>query len=90
MRLKKDSNLIGLLLGLTVPVIVYFLQLILIPSFFGFSFSNKSMQLFALVFNLPLFRYFIINLNYEKSARGILFMTFIYGLIWVYINKGSF
>jgi len=88
MIFKKDSPLLGLFLGIVVPIIFYFFQDFIIPIVIGKPFSSSSMELFALVLNLPIFRYYIINLKYEKTAKGIFFATFIYGLIWVYINKG--
>ena len=88
MIFKQDSPILGLCIGIIVPIIFYFGQNVVIPIIIGKSFSSASMELFALVFNLPFFRYYIINLKYEKTAKGILFATFIYALIWVYINKG--
>ena len=88
MIFKKDSPLLGLFLGVIIPIIFYLFQDFIIPIIIGKSFSSSSMELFALVLNLPVFRYYIINLKYEKTAKGILFATFIYALIWVYVNKG--
>ena len=88
MIFKQDSPILGLCIGVVAPVIFYFGQNLVIPIILGKSFSSASMELFALVFNLPFFRYYIINLKYEQTAKGILFATFIYALIWVYINKG--
>ena len=88
MIFKQDSPILGLCIGVIAPVIFYFGQNLVIPIIIGKSFSSASMELFALVLNLPFFRYYIISLKYEKTAKGILFATFIYALIWVYINKG--
>ena len=87
MLFKKDSALLGLFLGVFVPIFFYNLQDLLIPLILGQSFEIQSMQLFALMFNLPFFRYYIININCEKTGKGILFATFIYAIIWIYINK---
>ena len=89
MIFKQDSALLGLLIGIFIPIIFYFFQHYVIPIVMGNPFSESSMQLFALVFNLPIFRYYIVNLKYEKTAKGILFSTFIYGIVWVYHNKLS-
>ena len=88
MFFKKDSALLGLLIGIIVPVLFYYLQAIIIPLIFSHSFEVKSMQLFGLMFNLPFFRYYLINLNCEKTGKGILFATFIYALLWIFFNKG--
>jgi len=89
MFFKQDSALIGLLIGVIIPIIFYFLQDFLIPIILGHGFEIQSMQLFAIVSNLGFFRYYIMNLNFEKTAKGIFFSTFIYALIWIYINKGN-
>ena len=87
MIFKKDSAILGLLIGVIIPSVFYFLQQEIIPLVLGRSFSTASMQLFALVLNLPFFRYYLMSLQYEKTGKGILFATFIYGLIWVFINQ---
>ena len=87
MIFNKDSVLLGVGFGVLIPLLFYFLQDNIIPIIVGHSFSQKSMQLFGLICNIPFFRYYLINLKYEKPGRGILFATFIYALIWVYVNK---
>ena len=86
MIFKKDSAILGLFIGVLIPIIFYSLQKEIIPLVLGRSFSTASMQLFALVLNLPFFRYYLMNLKYEKTGKGIFFATFIYGLIWIVIN----
>ncbi len=88
MFFKKDSAIFGLALGILIPICFYFLEDNLLPMLFGLSFRSSSMELFALVMNLPIFRYYLMSLQYEKTAKGILFATFVYGLIWVYVNQG--
>jgi len=88
MLFKKDSAIFGLRLGIMIPICFYFLEENLIPMLFGVSFRSSSMELFALVMNLPIFRYYLMSLKYERTAKGILFATFVYGLIWVYVNQG--
>jgi len=86
MIFKKDSAILGLFIGVLIPIIFYSLQKEIIPLVLGRSFSTDIMQLFALVLNLPFFRYYLMNLKYEKTGKGIFFATFIYGLIWIVIN----
>ena len=87
MIFKRDSGLLGILIGFSVPIFFYFFLSIVIPVIIRFKFSEESTQLFALIFNVPLLRYYLINLKYEKTGRGILFATFIYAFIWIYINQ---
>ena len=90
MNFKQDSPFLGLFLGFFIPILFYYIQYYSIPILMGRSFSSASMELFALVLNLPFFRYYIMKLQYERTAKGILFATFVYGLIWVYLNKGGY
>ncbi|MAQ70474.1 MAG: hypothetical protein CMD23_05205 [Flavobacteriales bacterium] len=87
MIFKKDSAILGLFIGVLIPVVFYFLQKEIIPLVWGRSFSSASMQLFALVLNLPFFRYYLMSLKYEKTGKGIFFATFMYGLVWIFINQ---
>ncbi len=87
MIFKKDSAILGLFIGVLIPVVFYFLQKEIIPLVLGRSFSSASMQLFALVLNLPFFRYYLMSLKYEKTGKGIFFATFMYGLVWIFINQ---
>ena len=89
MFFKKDSPLLGLLIGLFNPVVFYFLQDLVIPIILGSKFEIQSMQLFSIVANLIFFRYYIIKLKFEQTAKGVFFATFIYAVIWIYINKGN-
>lgn len=89
MTFKKDSLFLGLFIGLAVPFLCYLLQMKLIPKILGYSFANESMQLFALVCNVPFLRFFLLKLDFEAVGKGILFATFIYALLWVYINQIS-
>jgi len=89
MIFNKDSFLLGLFLGFIIPVIFYFLQDMIMPVIIGRSFSEQSMQLFALIVNAPILRYYLINMKQESTGKGILFVTFIYAIMWVYINQGS-
>ena len=88
MIFKKDSPFLGLFLGLFIPMIFYFLQIYFLPILIGQSFSKPSMQLFALICNIPFFRYYLLNLKFERTGKGIFFATFVYALIWIYTNKG--
>tara|TARA_B100001250_G_scaffold413038_1_gene445899 strand:+ start:299 stop:565 length:267 start_codon:yes stop_codon:yes gene_type:complete len=86
MIFKKDAVLLGVLLGLVTPVIFWCLQK-LILELVGWTIEDSSMKLFALMFNLPVFRYYMINLKYEKTGKGVLFLTFIWAIIWIF-DKG--
>ena len=86
MIFKKDSLLLGLVLGLIVPVVFWWLQAILFE-YVNLNIEDSSVKLFVLMFNLPVFRYYMINLKYDKTGKGVLFVTFIWAAIWVF-DKG--
>lgn len=80
---KNDSFLLGLILGIAAPWallgiifgIDYLLrQLLKMPILI----SSSTMQLFAIVANVLLIRYYMVNLKYDKTGRGLLILTFIY------------
>ena len=89
MFFKQDSALLGIVIGLLSPVGFYLLQDWIIPMILGSPFDRQSMHLFALVFNLVFFRYYIINLSCENTGKGIFVATFMYALIWIYVYKDS-
>jgi len=84
MIFKKDNFFFGSFLGFFFPIILIF--------FGGFfkekthvSFDDATIYVISCVINLPIFRIFMINLNKEKTGRGILFSTFL--LMFYYLYK---
>jgi len=81
--LKKDTNLLGVLMGIFLPVMFYgflFLINLLILSIFDLNFIIKqsTLQLISIFINLFPMRYYFVKLKYEKTGRGILLVTFMY------------
>lgn len=86
---KYDRVLIGLVSGLILPVIVFFIVYLIGEHDVSFSEYLKSMwQIKALVklgslcvfMNVALFWIFL-YLKFEKSARGVLAATILYALV---------
>jgi hypothetical protein len=80
---KKDTNLLGVLMGIFLPVMFYgflFLINLLILSIFDLNFIIKqsTLQLISIFINLFPLRYYFVKLKYEKTGRGILLVTFMY------------
>jgi hypothetical protein len=93
---KLDNVIIGLLLGLILPVIGIYIYYIFtyhgLTSFTGFIAYFNSVHLFiayvslsCYITNLPMFFLFIQKEKYQ-AARGILFATVAY-TIWVIYEK---
>jgi len=81
--LKKDTNLLGVLMGIFLPVMFYgflFLINLLVLSIFDLNFIIKqsTLQLISIFINLFPLRYYFVKLKYEKTGRGILLVTFMY------------
>ncbi len=95
MRRKNDSVLIGLALGVCIPIVVYALFLYLDEfieaqkfmiggePFEGF--DNVYMP-FAIVTNLIPFHYFN-RRNMFNAMRGIVMPTIIFVIAWAFINR---
>ena len=84
MSYLKDNFLIGAILGLIFPIFSFLIFSSLISK--GLFFLEES-TLFVLtcIVNLPIFRILMVNFNYEKIGRGLLFSTFL--LLFYYIYK---
>ena len=81
--LRKDTNLLGVLMGIFLPVMFYgflFLINLLILSIFDLNFIIKqsTLQLISIFINLLPMRYYFVKLKYEKTGRGILLVMFMY------------
>lgn len=77
-QFKKDDYLIGALIGIAFPAIsAFIIFIILYLSGFENNIISVKIYLLALVINILLVRYYFIALNFEKTARAILFVTFI-------------
>lgn len=86
---KRDHLLLGIGLGLIIPVVFYF-----IIGFLADVFTSKNapalqestIQLLAIVVNLLPFRYYLVKLKADKTGRGVLLATFLYALVYFYFN----
>ncbi len=77
----------GLLLGLLFPALLWLLLYaldILILSLFHTHILAKQEYLYilSLAINLLTIRYYFVNLKYDKTGRGILLVTFVYGIAY--------
>ncbi len=89
--LNKDNFLLGLLIGLLLPVIAYFL-VILILNLAGqaegllYTPRPKIPFLVAIISNLLPFRFYMVSKKKDRTGRGILLVTFIMVLGFFIIN----
>ena len=90
-KLRQDSFWMGLLLGSLIPALIFGL-LELIICFLPYQikdanvFTLQRLILISIIPNLLLLRYYLVKLKYDLTGRGILFITFIIGIIFVAIE----
>lgn len=92
--MKKDSQIIGFIFGLTGPFVGCFIYYLLqfssmtIHEFVLFVMESDSLSKvisLSAIFNLAIFFVFI-YLKLDKSARGVILGTFIYVLIVILLK----
>ncbi len=81
MNWKKDNLGYGILIGLLVPIIIYALLYFVLP-LINVELRTSTIELTSIIAAVPLFRYFIINLNADKTGRGILVIIFLYAIFF--------
>ena len=89
--LKKDEFLIGLLIGLVLPVLAYFIIYLGGLLFQELEFSNRvpdkdTIILISIFVNLFPIRYYFVTLKYDKTGRGVLLLTFVLGILYFIIE----
>jgi len=89
--LKKDNWALGIILGLVVPLAIYGLVLAAMKQWGTrdeelaiYIMKQSTMQLIGIFSNMFVFRYYMVNLKYDKTGRGILLATFIYAGVFFY------
>jgi hypothetical protein len=79
---KRDSYVLGILIGLVLPLILYGV-ILLVLSFWGqvdgwlYVPRPEAPLLFSVFANLLPFRYYMVNLKADRTGRGLLLITFI-------------
>lgn len=97
-KLRKDSYVIGILLGVLVPAIcfgiLYGILAILIHFKPDMLVNNPNLMktilpkfvLIGIIPSVLLLRYYLLNLKYDKTGRGILIATFIIGILFAVLQ----
>ncbi|MFN5324566.1 MAG: hypothetical protein ACK5C5_06585 [Bacteroidota bacterium] len=88
--IKKDSMITGILIALVVMIsgyfILHYLNIWISKSFFDKPpiFRESTVQVIAIFLNVFPFRYYMLKTNYEYTGRGILLVTFVFGLSYFF------
>jgi membrane protease YdiL (CAAX protease family) len=88
--LKKDSFILGIILGLVVPVIFFFLITLLNGQLLDNAMGQNTIMLISIVLNVFVFRYYLLNDKKDKTGRGVLISTFVYTIIFFILFWKSF
>jgi len=84
---KRDQFIAGIIFGILLPVVffmVLYLIDLLVLEMFNTHMLRKQEYLFLLSIAINLFaiKYYFVNLNYDKTGRGILIVTFALTLLY--------
>ncbi len=87
--LNKDSWVLGTVIGIIMPLLVYGLVLIILIPWgqvenLVYMPRPRVPFLLAIFSNLLPFRYYMVNKKYDRTGRGILLFTFLLALVFFY------
>ena len=88
---RKDDLIFGIIAGILCPAIIYFslygLEWLIIHSFSIPRFLDyKKLVMLSLIFNILLFRYYMVKLKFDGTGRGILIVTVVIVLLFFIIT----
>ena len=88
--LKKDNWWLGIALGTLLPLASYGIIMLILIQWGTISegiyvLKPSTSKLLALFANLISFRYYMVNLKYDKTGRGILLVTFAYAALYFFL-----
>ncbi len=83
---KKDSWTLGIIIGIALPLIVYFLAILTFAQYGHvdgviYTLRPRVPALVAIVANLLPFRYYMVNKKFDRTGRGILLTTFLFVIL---------
>ncbi len=94
--LKKDNWLLGIILGGVSPLVIYFALVAAIEYWASIDkrlhpalIEKSTLLLVGIFVNMFIFRYYMVNLRFDKTGRGILLATFIYAGYFLYRYIGQ-
>lgn len=97
-KFRKDSYALGVIMGIVIPAILFGVLFgvleILIHAKPDMLLNNPNLMktlipkfiLISLIPSLFILRYYLLNLKYDKTGRGIVISTFVLGLVFVIVQ----
>lgn len=90
---KRDSLWLGIIIGIILPVLTYFLIHLILLMLGGehATFRKSTIYLLSIFVNLAPFRYYLVKQKFDKTGRGILLDTFLMAIVffYFYLELGS-
>ncbi len=90
--IKKDNYILGAMLGLLIPGIIFGFILLINYIFIQTGLTSNYLDrkihvLISLTGNLLPIRYYFVILKYEKTGRGVLLITFILFMLFFILKN---
>jgi len=90
--IKKDNYILGAMLGLLIPGIIFGFILLINYIFIQTGLTSNYLDrkihvLISLTGNLLPIRYYFVTLKYEKTGRGVLLITFILFMLFFILKN---
>ena len=89
LNLKQDNFVLGLILGAVTPVIpfciIYFTLQWLFPAYLQVR-GESTIELLVIILNVVIMRQYMVKYKFEKTGRGLLMVTFVYILIYAFLE----
>ena len=84
--LKKDSLLLGIVIGIVFPamlfVVLYLLSRVFAPAGKDYLVQLPTIELISIFPNLFTLRHYLVKLHFDKTGRGILLVTFVFAILY--------
>lgn len=88
MNKLKDNIILGMLLGLLIPLASYFILYFFLDITLEENFLRDStMQVIAIFVNFPIFRNILTKHKKDRLGRGMLLTTFALACWWIIQNE---
>lgn len=89
---KKDSFILGLGLGIVVPLVMFgilYAGFGYFKSFYMADMLKSTLLLVAIFLNMFTLRYYLLKEKFDKTGRGILLATFTFAIVYFYLHFNS-
>jgi hypothetical protein len=88
---KRDTFLVGIALGIVLPgifyLLLYLIDLVVFELFNTHMLAKQEyLYLLSIAINLFAIKYYFVNLQYDKTGRGILIVTFVLAIFYFVLN----